>query len=499
MRGALMLVPLLAILGASPLAKAQEKPSKPSAALIKEMKARLAEGKKLLEEGFYEKALALFQEGYASYQEPDFLLFTGYSLLKLRRYEEAQKTFEEYLAKNPKTKQKKELQKIIEEIPAILETTISVTTVPEGATLWLDTQVEAPFGTAPAEGKVTPGPHILIAQKPGYAVSYERIEAKRGETTKITLTLKEAPSPLHLETEPAGAEVFLDGTKVGKTPYKGEVAPGSHTIEARLPGYGTLSLNVTARLGEPISLSEKMPPPSGALVLTGKFPGAEVLLDGKPAGQALPLRLEVPEGEYDLTIKAPGFRSLETRITISAEQETTLPITLQPAGMYLTVESNVEDTKIRLNGETIPPGGAPLFLARGGKYKVEVTKKGFLPFREVVKVKEDGDFALKVMLKEPKPRSGLLPLGASLAAGAVGGFCGVKALLNNQKFQRQPTPELREETLKQALCANVGLGISGVAAVSALALFQSWGKRSPGEILPVLSPEGAGVSVQMPF
>ena len=39
--------------------------------------------------------------------------------------------------------------------------------------------------------------------------------------------------PVFLNTLPMGSTVSVDGTEVGKTPFKGELTAGSHTVEFR--------------------------------------------------------------------------------------------------------------------------------------------------------------------------------------------------------------------------------------------------------------------------
>ncbi len=63
------------------------------------------------------------------------------------------------------------------------------------------------------------------------------------------------PKPeLQIWSYPAGADVFLDGEYVGKTPYSLQVAPGSHTIDLRKKNFGIwqrriLATNGTRRIG----------------------------------------------------------------------------------------------------------------------------------------------------------------------------------------------------------------------------------------------------------
>jgi hypothetical protein len=116
---------------------------------------------------------------------------------------------------------------------------------------------------------------------------------------------------IELGTEPPGAEVFLDGRLVGKTPYKAAAFSGPRRIELKLDGYKShdqelaLGDGATAQLDLPLSLlaepapaqleppSAPLPPPrrprwrlatGGVLIGIGLtlsgFGGAALSLDG---------------------------------------------------------------------------------------------------------------------------------------------------------------------------------------------------------------------------
>jgi PEGA domain len=58
------------------------------------------------------------------------------------------------------------------------------------------------------------------------------------------------PKPeLQIWSYPAGADVFLDGSYVGQTPYSVEVAPGQHTIDLRKKNFGIWQRRITAMSG----------------------------------------------------------------------------------------------------------------------------------------------------------------------------------------------------------------------------------------------------------
>jgi hypothetical protein len=53
----------------------------------------------------------------------------------------------------------------------------------------------------------------------------------------LITTRDETPLPILLVTQPAGAELMIDGKSVGAAPYSGMISPGPHSITAHLAGH----------------------------------------------------------------------------------------------------------------------------------------------------------------------------------------------------------------------------------------------------------------------
>jgi len=63
--------------------------------------------------------------------------------------------------------------------------------------------------------------------------------AARTETASAAVKPAPAPDPqINIWSDPGGADVFVDGAFVGKTPYSMSVTQGDHTITLRKHGYG---------------------------------------------------------------------------------------------------------------------------------------------------------------------------------------------------------------------------------------------------------------------
>jgi len=98
---------------------------------------------------------------------------------------------------------------------------------------------------------------------------------------------------LSLASNPAGAAVYVDSVSMGITPITlANIAPGTHTVEIRSPGYLTFSLQVTVNAGETTSLSPalvKSPlsiPLSPITTIAGVIIAGVVLLVGCAARKA---------------------------------------------------------------------------------------------------------------------------------------------------------------------------------------------------------------------
>jgi serine/threonine protein kinase len=63
---------------------------------------------------------------------------------------------------------------------------------------------------------------------------------------------------LELHSEPAGAEIFVDGTVVGRTPFTTEVAAGKHEVEFRKDGYYPASQSPTVEPNQRVAIELPM-------------------------------------------------------------------------------------------------------------------------------------------------------------------------------------------------------------------------------------------------
>lgn len=121
---------------------------------------------------------------------------------------------------------------------------VQVSSVPEGATVWLGDKEGEPLGTTPFEAELAPGEYTTIFELPGHVPVFETLivdAIKDRKKSRVPVTLKVALVPaiskLTVKGDaPEGAKVHIDGKERGSLPLTIEVEPGAHQVEVIVDG-----------------------------------------------------------------------------------------------------------------------------------------------------------------------------------------------------------------------------------------------------------------------
>ena len=127
---------------------------------------------------------------------------------------------------------------------------IDAESTPQGATVLLNGKN---VGVTPIVVKnLDAGDYTLELQLEGYAPYTEKVTLNKGETLQRQITLKKASTILSVDSKPTGAEIFINGEDMGKTPYKVvNIAPGTYKIEIKKDGYLPFTTQVNVIKGKP--------------------------------------------------------------------------------------------------------------------------------------------------------------------------------------------------------------------------------------------------------
>ncbi|HUJ28277.1 MAG TPA: PEGA domain-containing protein [Myxococcales bacterium] len=99
-------------------------------------------------------------------------------------------------------------------------------------------------GSTPNTVDVPPGDHTLEVTLEGYKTIQQQFTIDPGQALSLKLALQQAvegqvPPLIAVASDPAGAQLFVDGKSIGPTPIKARSTPGAHEIKLSLDGYIT--------------------------------------------------------------------------------------------------------------------------------------------------------------------------------------------------------------------------------------------------------------------
>jgi tetratricopeptide (TPR) repeat protein len=187
-----------------------------------------------------------------------------------------------------------------------------------------------------------PKKYTVTVQKDGFAPPVEQtVEVKRGVETKVSFKLAPAKAILAVHHAPAGAEVLVDGVRVGTVHSDGEfqvgaIEPGRHAVIVRHEGFKPLQSDQTFAGGKTVDL----PVALEVMVTTGTVrfeigpPGVEAHVrihrEGDSQEQEVTgASVTVPEGQYTVTVSAAQYATTATTVQVTAGGTATASVTLR--------------------------------------------------------------------------------------------------------------------------------------------------------------------------
>jgi hypothetical protein len=244
---------------------------------------------------------------------------------------------------------KKKIVKQPVSAPVAIPGQLNVSSNPEGAQVYVDGRTDAAWMTPYNVTGLSPGAHTVSVSKAGYASETRTIEVASASKSFLVLQLAQLGATISVISEPAGAEVVLDGKNTGKvTPAQISVEkPGNHSIVVRKQGY--LEETTTANL---------------------------------QAGQTF---------HYSPSLRALG--STDEIKTVSKWKKAFGGG--DTAGMgILSVKTNPKGAQIAVNRRILDKLSPVEFYLNPGTYVVDITESGFKDIHRVVTVDKGGKVAI---------------------------------------------------------------------------------------------------------
>ncbi len=274
------------------------------------------------------------------------------------------------------------------------------------------------------------GEYQVSASAPGFYDLDATLEVGADRNQLHHFQLSKLPGQVTFETEPAGAEVAIDGIISATTPSAAIPVPaGSRQVTFSAPRYQPLAIVVDITgMNEPQTVSGTLRPNWADVTLSTSPAGAEILLDDEPTGAVTPATIEALAGEHEIRLRLPGHRPHRQRILVAAEEQITLPtFTLQQADGLINVTTRPSGAGVTLNGQF--QGESPLDLAvkSGTSYRIQVFKAGYQSREQTIRLAsgEERDVAIslarqtgEVLVTVDPPEATILINGVAQGTGS---------------------------------------------------------------------------------
>jgi len=238
---------------------------------------------------------------------------------------------------------------------------LSFRTEPEaGAEVSLDGEV---IGTTPiVDFEVRPGTHQIQYVAERYLTEVASVDVEGGHARQsISAALTPSWAPISVSSEPAGAEVRVDGRVLAVTPATVELTAGEREIEVALSGYNAWQRQVRVLADEPQTLETAiLSLADGRLVLASTPADATVTIDGEYRGRT-PVNLQLPPNvDYRVALAKSGYQAFNRNLTLSPDDRQQLDVELVPQLGVVEVTSNPGPAEVYVGEELA--GSTPLTL-----------------------------------------------------------------------------------------------------------------------------------------
>jgi formylglycine-generating enzyme required for sulfatase activity len=224
-----------------------------------------------------------------------------------------------------------------------------------------------------------PGTYTLVAEKEGHHRLEVPVEITASARQTLEYTLERLPGLLAVDTgEVEGAEVAVDGSPVGTTPFPAVSVPaGEHEIVVRAEGYVEFrtSLEIEGR-GAEQRLEVALLANSAPVTFETVPAGATVRVDGRRLGTA-PLTLPVSSGRRAVAYSMEAFKPASRTITVTAGKPLTVPkVRLVPADAILVLASEPSGVAVTVDGQFRGETPLELVVAPRRSHEVRLARAG---------------------------------------------------------------------------------------------------------------------------
>jgi formylglycine-generating enzyme required for sulfatase activity len=255
-------------------------------------------------------------------------------------------------------------------------------------------------GSAPGLVEDIPrGPHIFEFRKYRYFSLQQEIEIEGlGRSQSVEVDLEPAWGQMQISSVPEGADVLIDGLRVGNTPLTTEVLETGSQLSIARRGYKTWEKQVSVKAGTIETYPAiELVVADGTVDVRSSPAGAHVRVDGEFRGTT-PVSINLsPLTEHRVELFLEGYRKAVRTVQTEPEGQSSLALDLVPIIGRIRLSLTPPDAEVLVDGRIREPGSQTLALT-ARDHELTVRKAGYETRTQTITPRAEIDQSLDIQL-----------------------------------------------------------------------------------------------------
>lgn len=180
-------------------------------------------------------------------------------------------------------------------------------------------------GNLPAKIAELPSGKYSLGARRGAWEMTDTVEVRRGETARKLFAF--VTVPVSVTSDPAGADIFVDGVVKGRSPLRIDLPARAHELVAHLSGWPDERQSVVPETQKENVVQFVFA--NGSVKITSAPGGAKVVAAGRELGQTPLVIEEVKPGAVTYELRLPGYKTTSITGQVEPQQQAFLAARLE--------------------------------------------------------------------------------------------------------------------------------------------------------------------------
>lgn len=206
---------------------------------------------------------------------------------------------------------------------------------------------------------------------------------------KVVAQLVSSAARLKVDSDPSGAEVFVNGVSRGVTPASLEdLVAGAADVKVSKPGYEPYSRRMTFESTQSYEIKAELVALPSTLIVDTDPVGATVLIDGLASGTT-PATVHAQDGTRKIEVVLMGYETVATNLVMAPNDTQRLDLKLVKNSGTLVLDTEPASVKVYINGTyfgtTAPKEGLDtisqplnILLKAGSTHSIQLVREGYV-------------------------------------------------------------------------------------------------------------------------